>query len=157
MGNPGVFQGNPHLYPPKPGPASTGAGFHKPVGKLRKYILYTYIYIENIIIYIKILYTTMRRHTPPHCTKKKQREGVHLCVEGEVEELERSRRQDAPNMKTRPDRRVFHVQGCSRGWAGCGRRRTRKTHPNGCVLHVRQGEGGREHIKHANRRVLRVW
>jgi len=28
-GYPGVFQGNPHPYPSKPAPASTGAGFHR--------------------------------------------------------------------------------------------------------------------------------
>ncbi|KAF8812170.1 hypothetical protein BYT27DRAFT_7035262, partial [Phlegmacium glaucopus] len=29
MGHPGVFQGNPHLYPSKPVPTSTGAGFDR--------------------------------------------------------------------------------------------------------------------------------
>jgi hypothetical protein len=51
MGNPGVFQGNPHLYPPKPVPmdAGTGAGFHKPTGKLLIYILYILLYCYGLI------------------------------------------------------------------------------------------------------------
>jgi len=64
MGYSGVFQGNPHPYPSKPAPASTGTGFMGMGDRFsqthRKYIIIykKYIYIHNI------LFTTTRRALP---------------------------------------------------------------------------------------------
>ena len=91
----------------------------------------------------------MRRHTPPHCTKKEQQGGVHLLTvskgkwkgwrggENNKLPLKSLRFVDVSNMKNMPRLGAFFMFKGGR-WDG-------------------QGEGGREHVKHACWCVLHVW
>ena len=90
----------------------------------------------HIFMWKILLYTTMRRHTPPHCTKKEQQEGVHLLAasKGKWKGWRGPKSVvDAPNMKNTPRQARFS--------------RSR----------VVEGMGSDEHVKHADRHVLHVW
>ena len=67
-GYPGVFLGNPHLYPSKPVPASTGAGFAKTRGDITRQQVHLPILTGRIYhsyIFINLLFTMTRGKYPP--------------------------------------------------------------------------------------------